>query len=420
MKDYDICILGAGIAGLYCARELSKVYPKSKICILEKYKFIGGRISTFRETIPELGPISWEAGAGRIHKSHTDVLTLIKEYKLNLIPISGDIELRTEGLHQLIEFDKYFKTISSITELPPTTISKMTLKKVLEQTLGKSQATNIIDTYEYRSEIDTLKADDAIQILTKELGQTNGFYVVQGGFSGLIAALKKDVESSSVKILREHEVLNIESVGAKYRVIIKDTKPIRASKVIVALPRDAVAALPCFKDLQILKQVKMRPLVRMYAIFPMIDGKMWFHDIKKFICATPVRYVIPIDSTKGIIMISYTDGDDALYWMNRIEELGEDKVLKEIMLQIRGLFPTMTIPDPIYFKTHIWNDGCSYWTPGNYSSELESNASLIPLPDSMPGVYMCGESWAQKQCWVQSALTSAKELLKVFSVSESS
>lgn len=415
MKDYDICILGAGIAGLYCARELSKVYPDSKICILEKYKFIGGRISTFRDTIPGLGQISWEAGAGRIHKSHIDIITLINEYKLKLIPISGDIEFRTEdGLHESVEFGKYFKTLSSFSQLPPSTISKMTLKKVLQQTLGKSQASNLIDTYEYRSEIDTLRADNALKILTKELGNTSGFYVVQGGFSGLIGALKKDIESSGVKILREHEVVNIESVGAKYRIILKDNKPVRASKVIVALPRDSVAVLPCFKDLQVLKEVKMRPLLRIYAVFPMVDGKVWFHDIKKFICATPVRYVIPIDATKGIIMISYTDGDDALYWMNRIEQSGEADVLEEIMRQIRKLFPSMTIPDPIYFKTHMWKDGCSYWTPGAYDSKLESDASLIPLPDSMPGVYMCGESWAADQCWVQSALTSVKGLLNIF------
>ena len=30
---YDICILGAGIAGLYCARELQRKYPEAKICI---------------------------------------------------------------------------------------------------------------------------------------------------------------------------------------------------------------------------------------------------------------------------------------------------------------------------------------------------------------------------------------------------
>jgi flavin-dependent dehydrogenase len=40
---YDICIIGAGIAGLYCAREIKKKMTGASICILEKFKEIGGR-----------------------------------------------------------------------------------------------------------------------------------------------------------------------------------------------------------------------------------------------------------------------------------------------------------------------------------------------------------------------------------------
>jgi flavin-dependent dehydrogenase len=47
---YDICIIGAGIAGLYCAREIQKKMLDAKICILEKFKNIGGRIYTFHTT----------------------------------------------------------------------------------------------------------------------------------------------------------------------------------------------------------------------------------------------------------------------------------------------------------------------------------------------------------------------------------
>lgn len=412
MKEYDICILGAGIAGLYCARELSKQNPNSKICILEKYKYIGGRISTFRHTIPGMGDISWEAGAGRIHSSHHDVLNLLNEYKIGTIKIPVAIDYRSEDGSEPVEFARYLETVSTIADLPD--LSQTTVKKVLQKTLGKLRANEILDRYEYRSELDTLRADYALDLLKKEIGHHTGFYVVQGGFSKLIAALKGAIEELGVSILREHEVSDIEvSRNNKYRIILTNKSPIHATKVIVALPRDAVALLPCFKGLQILKQVKMRPLLRIYAVFPLINGKAWFGDMKKFICAKPVRYVIPIDKTKGTMMISYTDGDDAQYFMNRIKDIGESRVVDECLLQLRSLFPLVNIPDPIYFKCHPWQDGCSYWVPSSkiYDNKVESKASLIPLPDSMPGVYMCGESWAVKQCWVQSALISAKELL---------
>ena len=70
MTTYDICILGGGIAGLYCAREIAKKWPDSKIAILEKYKILGGRMHTYHKDVPGVGEVRWENGAGRIHKSH--------------------------------------------------------------------------------------------------------------------------------------------------------------------------------------------------------------------------------------------------------------------------------------------------------------------------------------------------------------
>ena len=416
MKEYDICILGAGIAGLYCARELSKRYPDSKICILEKYKFIGGRVSTFRNADLD---ISWEAGAGRIHKSHHMVLSLLKEYKLPVYPMTPGIEYRTPDTVEPVEFGRYLETVSGIKQLD--NLDKTTVKKVLEQTLGKSRATELIYSYEYRSELDTLRADNALDLLANEIGHQGGFYGVKGGFSSLIGALKDDIEAKGVEILRSYEVLTIDkdAKGSTYRVILKDKSPVRASKVIVALSRDAVAQMKCFQDLHILKQVIMRPLLRIYAVFPFDkNGKPWFQGIKKFICNLPIRYIIPIDATKGTMMISYTDGKDALYWMDRITRLGEGHVVDECIKQLRSLFPSIEIPDPTYSKSHAWQDGCSYWLPsskvaGLYYSRVESKASLIPLPDSMPEVYMCGESWAAEQCWVESALESAKQVLHI-------
>jgi len=410
MKDYDICILGAGIAGLYCARELSKRNPESKICILEKYKFIGGRVSTFKHTIHKGLDISWEAGAGRIHKSHHMLLNLLKEYNLSVYPMTPGIEYRTPVSVEPVEFGRYLETVSGIKQLP--NLNTTTIKNILEQVLGKSRMTELIDRYEYRSELDTLRADNALDLLGNEIGHQEGFYGVQGGFSSLIGALKRDIETRGVQILRSCEALTIEqsTITSRYSVILKNKKtPIRASKIIVALSRDAVAQMKCFQGLPILKQVKMRPLLRIYAVFPLHKGKPWFQDIKKFICDLPIRYVIPIDAMKGTMMISYTDGKDALYWMDRITRLGEGHVVDECVKQLRSLFPRIEIPDPIYYKSHAWNDGCSYWLPSSngYDSLIESKKSLIPLPDSMPEVYMCGESWADKQCWVESALETA-------------
>jgi monoamine oxidase len=418
MKEYDICIVGAGIAGLYCARELSRSHPKSSICILEKYEFIGGRTSTFRDTFRGID-IQWEEGAGRIHETHHQTLRLLREYNLDVVPIGGGIEWRTSAGSEPIEFGKYIANMGGLSDIPHDILSNMTMKGLLDSTLGKARSKELLDRYEYRSELDTLRADKALEVLSHELGEQGGFCVVKEGFSALVREMKNEIEKAGVVILRKHEVLDIEKVTTGYSVHVKGSPSIRASKVIAALPRNAVAAIPCFKGLPILKQVAMRPLLRIYAIFPVVKGMAWFHGVKKFVCDPPVRYVIPLDPTKGTIMISYTDGKDAEHWSSILKQpKGEDRVIHDIMKQIRSLFPGRHIPMPQYYKIFSWEDGCSYWLPGTYDFNKVSKASVLPLPETMPDLYMCGESWAYNQCWVECAIDQAKHALERMSLED--
>ena len=42
MKNYDIIIIGGGIAGIYSMYNLKKKYPKLKVLLLEKEDRFGG------------------------------------------------------------------------------------------------------------------------------------------------------------------------------------------------------------------------------------------------------------------------------------------------------------------------------------------------------------------------------------------
>ena len=398
---YDICIIGAGIAGLYCARELSRKIPDAKICILEKFKEIGGRAYTFHTTVNGL-KLSWEAGAGRIHKSHHNVLKLLKEYNIDTIPIIGGIEWRTSEGSEPIEFSKLLKNLE-LHRIPEKDLESKTLKEIFTEIMGKKKSNEFMNRYEYRSEIDTLKASKALESLQHELGHQEGFSVVKGGFSLLIEKLKGSIPN--VDIMTEHEVTDIQGTS----ILLKGKKAITASKIIVAVQRDAAVKLPCLAGLPIMNQVKMRPLVRMYAVFPLENGKAWFAGIKKFLCDLPIRYVLPMDPTKGTIMISYTDGPEAEYWIK------QKNPEEEVMKQIRSLFPDIQIPDPLFFKVHPWSDGCSYWIPGPfgpYDFNKVSKASVKPLPD-MPNLYMCNESWAYEQCWVKCSIDQAQKVIDI-------
>jgi len=283
----------------------------------------------------------------------------------------------------------------------------------MQAVLGPSKTKDIMDRFEYRSELDTARADRALYVLGHEFSKGEKFFIIQEGFGKLIGLMKDDLEKAGVKIMRGYEAQDIYRGSANYSVKIKGKLPVRAQKVIVALTRNAVAKFPCLSNMPILKIVKMRPLVRIYAVFPLKDGKAWFNGLTKFVCPKPVRYVIPINPAQGTIMISYTDGEDAEYFINLIEKSGEKEAMRQIMEQICFLFPDKRVPEPIYHKIHSWSEGCSYWTPGDYDFNKVSKKSVRPLK-SMPGVYMCGESWAYSQAWVKCAIDQADHALDAF------
>ena len=153
----------------------------------------------------------------------------------------------------------------------------------------------------------------------------------------------------------------------------------------------------------------MKPLLRTYAIFPTPNGKAWFHDIKKTVTAHPIRFVIPLDPTKGTIMTSYTDANDAEYWIKMDKNLE-----KKIMAGLREVFPHKKIPDPLYFKAHPWYEGCTYWLPGSYDPVEQSNKIMCPLPNKWQHLYVCGESFSMRQAWMEGALEHADALIKKY------
>jgi hypothetical protein len=425
---YDLIIVGGGAAGLRVGIETLKVQPTLKCCILEKYGYIGGRIVTFRKDIPKVGPVQWENGAGRISTSHKKVLKLLQEYKLTFVPIGGD----TDFINDPVGFDKEPVIIGNkftnlinfylgpIEKLSAETLSKHTLKELLDKTIGYSQAKQFYEQFPYYAEIHTLRADLALESFRKEMRSNEGFGVVGEGFSAVTDAMMTEFISRGGKIIMDTDVYKVtnnsdNSITLDYRVRNSMGKGSHTGKVVVlALHHEALKKIDGVNNIPVLRHLKMMPLLRIYAVFPTRNNVSWFSGLNKIVTNSPIRYIIPINPQKGIVMISYTDGADAKWWFKQDEssaEHGEENVKDLVMTEIRNLFPDRTIPNPLFFKQHPWYDGCTYWLPGSYNVVQESNRSLHPKPSLMPNLFMCGESFAVKQCWVESALDQADKLL---------
>jgi hypothetical protein len=423
--EYDLIIVGAGIAGLRVGIEALKANPALKCCILEKYGYMGGRVVTWRKKLSKVGEVSWENGAGRISTSHVGVLGLIKEYGLTFVPLAPDTGFINtwrprDGIEKNLFSDLLEVYLGPLMSLSKDVLAAHTLKELLVSIFGQKDARQFYEMFPYFCEIHTLRADLALETFHHEMRSNEGFGVCAEGLSSLIDAMLRDFVGRGGWVLKGVEVRRVlkalggSGVRVECRYFEENGEELSTEFIgracVLALHSDAVKKIDGVKHLRVLKHLKMMPLLRMYAVFPVRKG-VWFEGLPKIVTNSPVRFIIPVNASKGIIMISYTDGGDALAWDRILDSRGETAVQERVMEEIRRLFPDRGVPDPLFFKLHYWDSGCTYWLPGKYNVAEESAASLHPLGGEIPGLFMCGESFAVSQCWMESALSQADALL---------
>jgi hypothetical protein len=408
--SHDVLIIGAGIAGLRTGIKVLTDYPHLKCIILEKYNYNGGRVVTYHKTIPGVGKVQWENGAGRIASTHHIVLALLKRYRLTTYPISGDVMYLSDELRQNHFSDLHDAYLEPFRRLPKDVLQTHTLGQLSDMVLGPVKTREIYSQFPYFSEIHTLRADHALYVFDYELGSMSGFVGCKEGLSALIDGMVDEFLGLGGVIEHGQEVISVSSLKNKSVEVTCKQKDMKyrqtyvAPICVMALHSEAMKHIRGVSHLPVLDKLVMNPLLRMYAVFPVHKGKSWFSGMSKIVTPDRVRFIIPIDHRT--IMISYTDGDDARYWMRK----NSDGLEGEIMQHIRSLFPDLDIPDPIFFKTHPWTYGCTYWKPGRYDIFEESDQSLHPDPIEHPGLYLCGESFAVLQCWMECAIEQSDHM----------
>jgi monoamine oxidase len=416
--SYDCIVVGAGISGLWMAREILKEHPEWSVALAERYKGLGGR--TYSYSPPGFPGVSWEMGAGRVRSDHRMVLDLLREYSLTWAPIGGDIAFVSkngaapqENLFESVMVPMYFEPLR---RLSPETLAKHTIEELLTNVVGSSKTKELLAQFPYRAEVTTLRADLALKQFLGggEMSGHSGYGVVAEGFSELIRRMREDIEKRGCVILNRHRLVDIQKGPAKATDLKFEFGPgkghitLRAKRAcVLALHKDAVAEIRALKNIDALRFLKTQPLLRCYAIFK----NTWFEDLPRIVTPERPRYILPIDKKRGVIMISYTDSDDTREYVRTLNKSGEAALEKLILEDVRKLFPERDIEKPLFFRPHAWETGATYWLPGDYSPEEESVSAVHPLPEKFPGLWLCGESWSMRQAWVEGALEHAKVCL---------
>lgn len=416
---YDVVIVGAGLAGLTCGIFLQK--KGLRTCVLEKYGYVGGRVVTYKKD-----GYQWENGAGRIASDHTRVHQLLKKYGLHEFPIGKDQLFIPRGGDEEDAIPNTFEVqlgsvLKQLADLPSEVLANHTLEQILKSVMGESEAIRFLEQFAYRAEVTVMRADQAMKSFQGEMGTYDGYTVCAEGLSALSDAMAKDYESLGGTIMMRHEMIAIAEencVQVKCKVGSKkegfSETVIEGKKCILALHSAALKECPSTRHFEVLKHLVMCPLLRTYGVFPAKGGKSWFSGLPKVVTGNSVRYFIPIDAKKGIAMVSYTDADDAFRMIRMLETKGEKALGAFILKGLREMFPSRTIPEYTFFKSHPWTYGCTYWTPGSYDPESMSKSCMRPDLTKMPSVYLCGESFSLRQAWMEGAIEHAEALLKQY------
>jgi glycine/D-amino acid oxidase-like deaminating enzyme len=398
----DVIIVGGGLAGLHCALRISEK-SKQKILLLESYSEPGGRVSTFTK-----GKLHWEAGAGRIPHSHPLIASYCERYSLTRFPISRE-SMYMDGPTAMKEniWDYIVKSVqSTLSGIPKSVLGHYTMAQILYKLYDKETADTFLSYFPYRSEMTTMRSDLAF---SKEFSSAESFYGIKEGLSALIDGMVRELRERGVTILCNHRV-----TGMAWPTVHCSTpggvKSFSGKKIIFALHANALRTIRPFTGHPILNHLKMTPLYRIYSIFP-VGSQVWFQDLPRIVTDGPLRHIIPINASKGLIMTSYTDAEDTVVWNRRRKNGTLDKTL---MKELRSLLPLRDIPNPLSVSSHYWEHGCTYWTPGSYDPVKESNAIMQPFPTRFPDVYVCGESFSLKQAWMEGALEHADTMLNKF------
>ena len=405
--DYDIIIIGGGIAGLFTAYKLSQT--NKNIILFESSNKLGGKIKTIKNE-----NISYEAGAARFHKSHEKILALIHELDLknDIIDLPKNINhiLRNKSSNynyitnnNLILKELLNTTIESKNKTPKNILEKLSFFQYLTMLFDNETALFIKDSFGYDSEILHLNAYAALYYHYDDLFKDNNYSILANGLSQITDKLTDYLINKKNVIIKKN--VSIKEIHEKHVITNKDDI-FNFNTLIVAIPQKNLREINYFKNILPFEAIKPINLLRIYAKYP--TENLWFKNIQRTTTDNILRHIIPINKKTGLIMISYTDDIYANMWNNN-RIINKEFLIKTLHQQIYNIF-NIKPPDPEFISSHYWEGGIHMWKPNNNIEKLYNN---ILKPNKDKEIYIIGESFSKKQGWIEGVLETCFDILKL-------
>ena len=413
-KNYDIIIIGAGIAGLYSAYTIKKILPNTKILILEQNKkqYIGGRIG--EDTFYGATIVSG-AGIGR-NDTNPILKKLMKELDVPFQKSTSIIDYS-----KLLQHSKEYDVVEIIERLKveynknTVKYSKMTFKTFATEILGEKNYTLFTIYCGYTDYEDA----DVYETL-----YNYGMDDTKGGWDVLYLSWKKLIDKLCDYIGHENiktstTVTEMVRVNNLYEIRSEEHHTYYCNKVIVATTITSIMNLVSNQmngngvknnELEKLyKQIHGQQFLRLYAKFDKQSNEIMKSYVKHYtVVPGPLQKLIPMDTEKGVYMIAYSDNKNASSLKNNLKNNAENRNIYEKLVEQSLGIPSNSLKI-IGIKDFYFEDGTHYFEPlKGFNSRKEF---LHAVQHPFPGVLVVGEAVSDYQGWVEGALKSVKNVI---------
>ena len=429
MKNYDVVIIGGGIAGIYSMYNLKKKYPKLEVLLLEKEDRFGGRIYTYFEKINNQ-TYKMDLGAGRLGFHHKKIMTLLEDLNLKheIIPITNtqnyiEYDKKTNSTSDksqekglIVNLLYNFFNSSKVTNLSHKFLKKLNLIELFSKFFPKKITEIIENSFEYKCKLKYFNANDAFYYFKYDYNKYSKFFILKSGLNIIIDKMLNKIKSNKNYVIKKNQ--NVENIiydfdKNLYKINYNNknlNNSVYSKFVICALPRKDLVKFdilsPFMNDLNSINEIAK---MRIFEIYDTKTRDAWFKDLPKLSTNEELQFVIPIDAKKGLIMSSYNENlsTNKNYWLNLYNKSKKDfkNTLNKKLNNIFSVF-NIIVPKSIYIKLYYWPMGVAAWKK-NADSDYISQKIL----NLMPNFYICGENYSKYQAWCEGALITADEVL---------
>ena len=336
---FDVIIVGGGISGLYL---YSNLIDKTKnMILLEQNNYYGGRIYQHNEKINDID-ISVPAGGARFNKNHTEVIKLLKKY--NLLDFRKDkgfdsaitfIDTRQQFPNKFNNKNGFYyvdKIIKQSKHEKEESLRQESFRSYAAKYLTNEELEFMLTSTGYSGQLKYMNAYDACILFSKGIRPDMKYY--GGYYQTLIEELVKELKSKKANLRLNSQVNNCTYDKQKELYVVNyNGKNVEAKNVVLCIPQQGLLKIPSLVSIHPLlkNSIKCKALCRVYAIFKKED--IWFQGLTKTVVNNPLRYIIPFDESKGLIMISYTDDKYTNFW-GKIKE-DQEELKKQIVKYVK-------------------------------------------------------------------------------------